>query len=153
MRLQMSKKSVSQEPKVTDISAVEIDPDKLVAQAARWATALWRRAEADGGGKERAMFTAANWAKVSPNTFWKLKYRPPRDLGVSIYFRLQAAHERHVSSVEAQIAANLEELRALPATAARERLMAQMEEFLGASQSPENEDQSAHWGGADRADN
>jgi len=150
----MSKKTLPQESKMTDATAVETDPSKLVERAATWAMALWRRAELDHGtGKERAMHTAASWADVPPHTFWKLKYRRPDEIGASIYFKLNAAYERRIASVEARVAANLQELRELPATPSRKRLVAGMEEYLRASQSagaaiaPEDHDQSREWPG------
>lgn len=116
---------------MTDATAYETDPSKLVDKAAGWAMALWRRAERESDdGKERAMHRAATWAKVSPGTLWKLRYRKPSEIGVSIYFKLEAAHARLITSVEARVAANLEELRQLPATPSRERLVAGMEEYL-----------------------
>lgn len=146
---------------MTDATAYETDPSKLVDRAASWAMALWRRAEReDGAGRERAMHRAATWAKVSPGTLWKLRYRKPAEIGASIYFKLEAAHERFITSVEARVAANLEELRQLPATPARERLVAGMEEFLGASEgtalvsgeSDEHHDQSREWGGIEHGE-
>jgi len=128
----MSKKTLPQGKEMSDATAYETDPDKLVAEATGWATALWRRArEVTGDKNDRAMHTAARWAQVPPNTIWKLRYRPPRELGVSVYNRLKLAHEKHVASVEGKVAENLASLRALPATPARRRLVAEMEEFLG----------------------
>ena len=143
---------------MTDATAYETDPTKLVDKATGWALALWRRAELDhGDGKERAMHTAANWADVPPHTFWKLKYRRPDEIGASIYFKLYAAYQRRIASVEARVAANLQELRELPATPARERLVAGMEEYLRTSEGAravpaEDHDQSREWGGVDRRD-
>jgi hypothetical protein len=138
-RLQLSKKPLSQDQKVTDVSSfVETDPDKLLADAKGWATALLKRAKAVSGGKnDVAMNTAARWAGVTPNMFWKLRYRPPNDVGVSTYNRLKLAHFKHCEAVESDIAENLVALRGLPSTPARERLMAQMAEYLRASESQE----------------
>ena len=117
---------------MTDLSAIETDPDKLVDEAAGWAMALWKRAaQLFGLMQDTAMHTAANWADVPPTTFWKLRYRRPHELGVSTYNRIKAAHERHVASVEAKSAENLIALRALPSTPSRDRLVAQLEEYLG----------------------
>lgn len=117
---------------MTDLSAIETDPDKLVDEAAGWAMALWRRAaQLYGHKQDTAMHTAANWAGVPPTTFWKLRYRKPRDLGISTYNRIKAAHQRHVASVEATSAENLIALRSLPSTPSRDRLVAQLESYLG----------------------
>lgn len=142
---------------MTDVSAVETDPDVLVDRAARWALSLWRTVHRGmGDTQERSMHAAAKLAKVSPNTIWKLRYRRPREIGASVYFRLQAAYARHVESAEATVAANLDLLRKLPATPARERLVAQMEKYLRDHEGEEgrappgfpaeDEDQSQNWG-------
>lgn len=133
----MSKKFVSKDQKVTDISAYETDPTKLVEEAKAWALALWRRADRDDRNQQRAMHRAADWADVTPNTLWKLKYRPPRDLSVSVYNRLRRAYVERIESVEGKVAENLAALRELPTTPHRARLVAQMEEFLGASEGEE----------------
>jgi hypothetical protein len=135
----MSKKSLSEDQKVTDVASFETDPDKLLRDAKTWANALWRKARLTAPKDDLAMRKAAHWAKVTPNTLWKLRYRPPRDIGVSIYNRLRVAYDEHVESVEGQVAENLAALKALPSTPSRERLVAQMEEFLGTSQGEEEE--------------
>ena len=117
---------------MTDVaSSVETDPTRLVDEAAGWAIGLWKAAHRTiGDTQERSMHEAARLARVSPNTIWRLRYRKPADISVSIYNRLMVAHRQHVESAEATVAANLEILRSLPATPARTRLVAQMEEFL-----------------------
>lgn len=128
----MDKNELRDRPKMTDLSAIETDPEKLVDEAAGWAMALWKRAaQLYGHKQDTAMHTAANWASVPPTTLWKLRYRKPRDLGISTYNRIKAAHQKHVESVEAKSAENLIALRALPASPSRDRLVAQLEEFLG----------------------
>lgn len=133
----MSKKTLTQDQKVTDATAFETDPKKLVGEAATWSGALWKRAHQIAANRERAMHQAANWAGVTPNTIWQLRYRPPKSIDVSVYFKLKTAFVRHVDSVEGKIAENLQVLRALPETPARARLVAQMEEFLRNSESEE----------------
>lgn len=123
---------------MTDATAIETDPDKLVDKAAAWAMALWKRAAMQGEKQDRAMHTAARWADVPPTTFWNLRYRRPREIGVSIFNRLQAAHHKHVESVEGKLAENLIALRALPSTPDRERLAADLEKFLGIAQGEES---------------
>lgn len=123
---------------MTDLSAIETDREKLIDDATGWANALWNRAaKLYGQKKDTAMHTAANWAGIAPTMLWKLRYRRPRGLDVSIYNRLKAAHQRHVASVEGKIAENLLELRALPSTPDRDRLAADLEKFLGIAQGEE----------------
>lgn len=152
----MSKKTLPHESEMTDATAFETDPDKLVDEARGYALGLWRHVHRGlGDTQENAMHEAARLAKVTPNTIWKLRYRRPREIGASIYFKLKAAHARHVQSVEARVADNLAALRSLPATPANRRLVASMEEFLGHSEGEagfaepypeENADQSTGWG-------
>lgn len=128
----MDKNQFRDQPKMTDISSIETDREKLIDDATAWGNALWNRAaRLYGQKKDTAMHTAANWAGVTPTMLWKLRYRRPRGLDVSIYNRLKLAHERHVASVEGKLAENLMALRALPATPDRDRLVADMEKFLG----------------------
>ncbi len=152
----MSKIPLPQESKVTDATAAfETDPDKLVGEASGWAKGLWRRVHLRlGTTKEDAMHEAARLAGVSPNTIWKLRYRRPRDIAASVYFKLKAAHSRHVESVEGQIAANLEILRTLPATPSRQRLVVELAQYLrdqegdevGASaHDPADDNQDINW--------
>lgn len=134
----MSKNLLPQESKLTDATAFETDPDKLVDEASGWAVGLWKVVHRGmGDTQEAAMHRAARIAQVSPNTIWKLRYRRPRDIAASVYFRLKAAHARHVESVEGQIAANLEILRALPATPSRARLVASLAEYVRDQQGAE----------------
>lgn len=125
---------------MTDVTSFETDPDKLLNEAKGWAKALWKCAKITTGKDDRAMHTAARWANVSPNTLWKLRYRPPRGIDVSIYNRLKVAYVERVESVEGQIAENFEALKALPPTPSRQRLVAAMEEFLGAAPGAEDDD-------------
>lgn len=128
----MGKKTLRDRPKMTDLSANEFEPETLVSRAKVWAMALWKRAEdLYGDGKDNAMHTAARWAGVSPNLLWRLRYRPPAGIDASPYLKLMAAHERLINSVEAKSAENLIALRALPSNPSRDRLVAQLEEFLG----------------------
>jgi hypothetical protein len=137
-----------------EADANELAPDRRIDQARDWALKLWDRIAAEPGeNKESAMHHAARLAKVSPGTVWSFRYRPPKKLDVTAYFSIRAAYERHVASVEATLAQNLVVLRSLPATASRDRLVAQMEEFLGNQESDpagteaeETFDQSQGWG-------
>lgn len=120
---------------MTDISAIETDPNKLLAEAQAWAKELCKAAKRQTDAKADAVLnTAARWADVSPTMIWKLRYRPPNTVDAHIYNRLKLAYARYVKSPEATIAENLAELKALPSTPARDRLVAGMEEYLRASE-------------------
>ena len=137
---------------MTDATAIETDPEKLVGEARGWALSLWDKAHKGiGGTQDQAMHKAASMAGVTPHTLWKLRYRTPEEIGVSIYNRLKAAHARHIESVEARLADDLAALRLLPPTPHRARLVAQVEDFLGTAAGPEgpaaeDDDQSLNWG-------
>lgn len=126
---------------------MEVEPEALVSEARGWALALWRTAHhLVGSTQDRAMRKAAAMAKVTPNTLWKLRYRPPREIGASVYFKLRIAHQKYVHSTEATVAQNLIALRALPSSPSRDRLVAGMEEFLRDSEGAEA------WASATEAD-
>lgn len=116
-----------------DAGAIDdLAPERRIEQARTWALALWDRVAAlPGENQESAMHRAARLAKVSASMIWAFRYRMPKKLDVAAYFSIKAAYERHVASVEASLADNLLVLRALPSNPARDRLVAQMEEFLG----------------------
>ena len=134
----MDKIDLPERQKMTDISYIETDPIKLREQARGWAEDLLKAFKRQHEAKEdEALNGIARWAGVTKTIIWKLKYRPPQRLDVSIYNRLQVAHARYVKSPEATIAENLQALRQLPSDPRRDRLMASMEEFIRASESPE----------------
>lgn len=136
----MDKNHQSERQKMTDISAMEIetDPIKLRDDARRWGLELWKAVKRQTEAKnDHAMEAAARMAGVSPSLLWKLKYRPPQEVSVSVYNRLKLAHARYVKSPEATIAENLAELKALPSNPARARLVAGMEEYLRTAQGEE----------------
>lgn len=117
---------------MSDLTANEIQPEMVVEKATRWAVALVKRAEHLGvDGRDNAIRTAARWANVTPNAIWTLLYRKPREVGASTFLRLKAAHRKHIESVEAKVAENYIALKALPPTPSRDRLVADMAEFLG----------------------
>jgi hypothetical protein len=137
----MDKNTQSERQEMTDISAMEIetDPIKLRDDARRWGIELWKAVKRQTEAKnDHAMEAAARMAGVSPSLLWKLKYRPPKGVDVSVYNRLKLAHARYVKSPEATIAENLAELKALPPTPARTRLLASMEEYLRTAQGTES---------------
>lgn len=134
----MDKNELPEGQKMTDISAIETDPVKLLEDARRWAKELCGAAKRLTDAKEDAVLnTAGRWAGVPASFIWKLKYRPPKKVDVSIYNRLKLAHARYVKSPEATIAENLAALRELSPDPARDRLLASMEEYLRTATGPE----------------
>jgi len=126
----MGKIPLRPEQKMFDAGTIELAPEERIEQARNWALALWDRIAAAGDhNQESAMHQAARLAKVTPSTIWGFRYRMPKKLDVAAYFSIKAAFERH-ASVEADLANNLLVLRSLPANPRRDRLVAQMEEYL-----------------------
>jgi hypothetical protein len=134
----MDKNELPEGQKMTDMTAIETDPEKLLADARTWAKELCGAVKRQTDAKADAVLnTAARFAGVAPSLIWKLKYRPPKEVSVSVYNRLKLAHARYVKSPEATIAENLAALRSLPTNPARDRLMAGMEEYLRTAQGKE----------------
>lgn len=65
----------------------------LVERAASWADALLKLESRGPGDLDNAMRRLARKTGVSYATFWKLRYRRPKDVFASVYFSLLAAYE------------------------------------------------------------
>jgi hypothetical protein len=129
---QLRKTRLTQEQKVFDAGSIDPDANQLVDDAARWSKALWSKTHAGmGDTQEAAMFRAAERYGVEPGTFWALRYRKPKDILASIYFKLKAAYEAECKRQEAMLAHQLEITKALPITPARQRLIDEAEAVLG----------------------
>jgi len=70
-----------------------IKPAELVNEAAQWAAKLTDEAERKTGKTDTALETVARQTGVNQSTLWRLRYRKPKDLAVSVYMRLKAAFE------------------------------------------------------------
>jgi hypothetical protein len=131
----LRKTTPPQEQKVFDATAFETDPQKIVANATKWSNALWKKTyDGMGDTQEAAMYRAEQKYGVPAQTFWSLKYRPPRDLLTSIYMRLYAAYHHECERQEAKLRHELELVKALPRTADREALIAEAEAALGTAE-------------------
>jgi hypothetical protein len=110
----LRKNPAPQEQKVFDATAFETDPEKIVANAAKWSKALWKKTyDGMGDTQEAAMYRAEQKYGVPAQTFWSLKYRPPKDLLTSIYMRLYAAYYNECERQEAKLRHELELAKAL----------------------------------------
>lgn len=127
----MRKTPLKREQKLSDVGTIP-DATRLVEDARHWSTALWQKTH-DGMGdtQEASMYRAAERYGVEPQTFWALRYRPPKDIFASIYFRLKAAYEAECGRQEARLRHELELTKALPATPSRQALIAETEALLG----------------------
>jgi hypothetical protein len=70
-----------------------IKPAELVNEAAQWAAKLTDEAERKTGKTDTALETVARQTGVNQSTLWRLRYRKPKDLAVSVYMKLKAAFE------------------------------------------------------------
>lgn len=68
-------------------------PVDFVAEAAEWAARLTNEAERKTGKTDTALETVARQTGVNQSTLWRLRYRKPKDLAVSVYMKLKTAFE------------------------------------------------------------
>jgi hypothetical protein len=110
------------------------DANAVVDDAAKWSGALWNKTYLGmGDTQEAAMYRAAQKYGVEPGTFWSLRYRRPKDILASVYFKLKAAYEQECERQEARLRHELELTKqVLGDEAASDRLVVQTEEFLEA---------------------
>ncbi len=66
---------------------------KAVETAQEWVKLMVKRESRGPGDRINAMRRLANRYGVPYSTFFNLVYRPPRDLWVSVYEKLEAAYE------------------------------------------------------------
>jgi hypothetical protein len=126
------KSPLYRERKVFDANAIETDPAKLVEHAAGWADALWNKVHVGlGDTQEAAMHRAEQRYGISAQTFWALRYRRPKEIGVSIYMRLMLAYNAECERQEAKLAHQLEVTKKLAPTPARLALITETEALLG----------------------
>lgn len=64
-----------------------------VEQATVWSRELVRREARGPGDTANAMRRLANRYGIPFSIWWSLRYRTPKEIAVSIYFRLRAAYE------------------------------------------------------------
>lgn len=118
---------------MTDMTAVD--------EAASWADLIVRREHRGPGDTlDAARMRAARKHRLPEQTLWSLRYRKPKDLSASIYRALYRAYVAETQSMEAKIAENIKLLEALPASPARDRMVAQLARFQADSA---NETQAA----------
>lgn len=63
-----------------------------VATAKNWADALVRRESRGTGDTENAMHRLETRYGIPWRVFWSLRYRPPKDMLVSVFCQLRAAY-------------------------------------------------------------
>ena len=67
--------------------------ESLVQDAQKWANDIVMREYSGPGQMERAIEKASIKTGIDRQVFWSLRYRPPKDMFVSVYMRLKAAYE------------------------------------------------------------
>lgn len=114
--------------------------EAYVADAQLWAGKLLAREHRGPGDTiDAAMWRAEQRWGIDRQTFWSLRYRPPRDIVVSVYMRLKAAYETECQKHEARLQHELELAKAAgldattsPAIRAAEALLRETPQALTA---------------------
>ena len=112
------------EQKVTDLTAVD--------RAASWADWLVRREHRGPGDTiDAARLRAARKHRLPERILWALRYRKPKQIWADMYLSLERAVEAEIKCQEARLEHELAIAKALPATAHRLALIAEIETVLG----------------------
>ncbi len=120
----MSKNPLPGEQKVSET---------YVADARSWADGLVAREHGGPGDTiDAAMWRAEQRYGIDRQTFWNLRYRPPRDMMVSVYMRLKAAYEMECERQEARLAHELMLTKAVGRDAANSSAVAEAEALFRA---------------------
>lgn len=109
-----------------------------VDKAVKWANALLARVHRGPGDNiETAMHRAEQTYGVPVQTFWSLRYRPPKEMGVAAWTYLKSVYEAECGRQEARLRHELEITKQLPVTQARLGLIAESEAVLGSTEGSE----------------
>lgn len=83
--------------------------EAYVQDAQHWADFLIRKEfRGPGDTLDAAMARCERKHRVSRSILWGLRYRPPKDLFVSVYMKLREAYEAEIDSLDRRLA---EEIR------------------------------------------
>lgn len=88
-----------------------------------------------GDTTDAAIHRAAVKHGLDPKLLWRLRYRTPKSMLIGAWKRVKAAYEAECERQEARLRHELEITKALPATPARLRLIADTEALLGSLES------------------
>jgi hypothetical protein len=123
---QVSKTSLRREQSVSET---------YVHEAQRWASALLEREHRGPGDTlDAAMWRAEQKWGIDHNTFWSLRYRPPREIFTSVYMRLRQAYELECVRQEARLQHELMLAKAAGFHAANSTVVAEAEALLAAKE-------------------
>jgi hypothetical protein len=124
---QVSKTSLRREQSVSET---------YVHEAQRWASALLEREHRGPGDTlDAAMWRAEQKWGIDHSTFWALRYRPPREMFVSVYMRLRQAYEMECVRQEARLQHELMLAKAVGLHAATSPAVREAQALLGAKES------------------
>lgn len=119
-----------------EVFEATFDEAKRVDQAAKWAEALVTKVHrGPGDSVEAAMYRAETKYGVPFGTLWALRYRKPKAMWGGAWAYLKHVYEAECGRQEAKLRHELEMVRALPSTAAREALISEAEAALGTAES------------------
>lgn len=105
--------------------------EAYVIEAQRWAGALIEREHRGPCDTiDAAMWRAEQKWGIERSTFWALRYRPPRELFVSVYMRLRQAYVSECERQEARLQHELMLAKASGLNAAHSPSVASAEAFL-----------------------
>lgn len=109
----------------------QVVSETFVADAQRWAGALVEREHRGPGDTiDAAMWRAEQKWGIERSTFWSLRYRPPREMFVSVYMRLRQAYETECVRQEARLQHELMLAKAAGLNEANSTSVASAEAFL-----------------------
>lgn len=132
----MCKKSLQSEQVMSD--ATFTSEADAVRKAVGWANALLARVHrGPGDNVEAAMHRAEQKFGVPVQTFWSLRYRPPKEMGVVAWTYLKSVYEAECGRQEAKLRHELEITRQLQPTGPRLALIAETEALLGPEEGSE----------------
>lgn len=103
-----------------------------VNKAAKWAEALLARVHhGPGDNIEAAMHRAERKYGIPVQTFWSLRYRPPKEMGVAAWAFIKSVYDAECGRQEARLRHELELAKALQGSATLEAAISEAEAALG----------------------
>lgn len=115
---------------MSELSFADSEEDYL-GKARHWADAVIEQAHRESDVPvEDAIVAAARKSKIPRSVLWALRYRPPKELGVRVFFQLKRAYRQILQRQEAKLELEIEVARHLPHTDARSGLIAESEAVL-----------------------
>lgn len=78
--------------------------EAYIARAQGWADFIVRREfRGPGDTVDAAMARCERKHRINRSTLWSLRYRPPKDIMVSLYMKLQDAYEAELTKLDQRI--------------------------------------------------